>query len=68
DGTITDSCTVKVYLRTDIDKDNIVDIQDLAETANSYNEQDSLRDINGDGIVDIYDLVRVSKDLDRVSF
>lgn len=59
--------TVVNYMPEDINKDNLIDIKDIAEAAKNYNTncinstwKDSL-DLNYDNIVDIYDLLRISK-------
>jgi hypothetical protein len=53
---------------TDINKDGVVDIKDLATVASDYEKTasdstfDSNKDINGDKMIDIFDLVFVAKD------
>lgn len=66
---------VNIYQSSDVNMDNLVDIEDLAQIAICYNEEPPragsglesyLRyksDINFDGAIDIYDLVLVSKEI-----
>ncbi|MDU1314098.1 MAG: dockerin type I domain-containing protein [Clostridium septicum] len=54
------------FLKEDINKDGVVDIEDLSLIAVKYNVKsidngwDSKYDLNGDGIIDILDLVKIS--------
>ncbi|MBD7915636.1 glucosaminidase domain-containing protein [Clostridium sp. Sa3CUN1] len=63
----TKSSFIPGYKKEDVNKDDIIDIQDISELALKYNiSQDNkifLRrlDINLDGIIDIFDMVNISK-------
>lgn len=57
------------FYTEDINKDNVIDIKDLATVGANYNETATgeiqkwnyKKDLNLDGVIDIYDLVYVSK-------
>ena len=61
--------TKTAFYTEDINKDNIIDIKDLASVSTHYNETakgeiekwNYDKDVNLDGVIDIYDLVYVSK-------
>jgi len=46
-----------VLLAGDVNRDNLVNIFDIAAVAGNYGKSDSLTDFNGDGTVNIFDLV-----------
>lgn len=61
--------TQNIFKSTDLNKDGVTDILDMATIASTYNVKrgDSkyleTLDINSDGVIDIYDLVKVSTNM-----
>ena len=66
-GAISIASPSRVFSVTDVDRNRITDIKDLARVESAYNSRtgdskyNDILDINNDGIIDIYDLVSVSK-------
>jgi hypothetical protein len=66
---------IKVYAAIDsydFNEDGIIDIQDVAKVATTYNLKNSdgnwnyKYDLNGDNVIDIFDLVKISKVIGKV--
>ena len=59
---------IKVIVRSsdaDVNKDGIVDVQDLVQVAQQYGQEgNNAADVNGDGVVDIEDLILVAEAID----
>ena len=64
DGIVEDSTVIlfePIYLATDVNRDGVVNIQDLVLVGSNFGQiGENAADVNGDGVVDIVDLVKVA--------
>ncbi|MBK1813871.1 hypothetical protein JHL18_25015 [Clostridium sp. YIM B02505] len=52
----------------DFNKDNSVDMKDIAEIGSYYDSNNTTYDLNKDGIVDIFDIVKTSKNMSDANY
>ncbi|OQY48460.1 MAG: hypothetical protein B6242_02315 [Anaerolineaceae bacterium 4572_78] len=65
DGVGTATLGDMILFAGDVNSDDIVDIFDLVQIANSYHLNDPLLDLNTDGVIDIIDLVLVTNNFQK---